>query len=443
MQELAHLTAAEAARRIAAGELRSTELVAALIAQISAREPEVQAFAHFDPDQAMEGAKAADLTREKGEPVGALHGVPVALKDIIDTATMPTENGTPLHAGRRPVADAAVVARLREAGAVILGKTVTAELAVLHPGKTRNPANPAHTPGGSSSGSAAAVAAHMAPAALGTQTNGSVIRPAAFCGAHALKPTFGLISRWGVLEEAPSLDTIGVFARSVEDLALLTDCLAGFDPRDPDMRPAPRAPMRPIAMSEPPIPPLFAFIKTPVWEKASAATVDAFAELAETLGAQCREVELPAAFNHVYEMQRVVMLSELAVSYGRLYDAGSSQMSAVLRGLIEEGRRYAAGDYIRARRAQEALWPVLAEVFENFDAILTPAAPGPAPAGLDATGDPSFCTLWTYFGAPALNLPLFAVDGLPMGAQLVGARGEDARLMRTARWLERFAETGS
>jgi Asp-tRNA(Asn)/Glu-tRNA(Gln) amidotransferase A subunit family amidase len=432
---LSELTAVEAARRIASGELRATELAAALIARIAAREPEVQAFVYFDADYLMNQARDADLARELGRPLGPLHGVPIALKDIIDSADMPTEHGSPLFEGRRPTNDARVTALLREAGAIILGKTVTAELAVLHPGKTRNPHDPARTPGGSSSGSAAAVGAMMAPAALGTQTNGSVIRPASFCGVYGYKPTFGLVSRHGVLEEAPSLDCVGAFARSIEDLALIADCISAYDERDPAMRPRSRSQLSRVAMSEPPLPPIFGFVKSPVWDRARADSKEAFAELAEALGAQCEEVELSTQYQQAIEWHRVVMLGELARSYGPLYDRGGG-MSNTLRGLIEEGRRFMAVDYLNARRGQDVFYGAFAELFERYDAIVTPAATGPAPLGLDATGDPIFSTLWSYMGVPCLSLPLLEVDGLPLGVQLVGPRLDDARLMRSARWLE-------
>src|SRR5437899_1678194 len=264
---LASLAATEAAQKIRAGLLTSEELVAACLERIRATEPSVQAWTFLDEEHALAQARAADERKRSGEPIGALHGVPVGLKDIIDTADMPTENGTVLHRGRTPSNDAAVVKMLRAAGAVIMGKTVTTECAYFTPGKTRNPHDPEHTPGGSSSGSAAAVAAHMVPLALGSQTAGSVIRPAAFCGDYALKPTHGLIPRTGVLQLSRTLDHIGLFARSVEDLALLAEQLVGYDERDPDTRPRARIAFGAVAMEEPPVPPMLAFVKTPHWER--------------------------------------------------------------------------------------------------------------------------------------------------------------------------------
>src|SRR3954463_9336142 len=265
----AALSAAEASRRMREGLLTAEELVQSCLERIRQLEPAVQAWHFLDEAHALEQAKAADERRRSGQPGGTLNGIPVGIKDIIDTADMPTENGTLLHHGRTPRQDAAVVRQLRAAGAVIMGKTVTTECAYFTPGKTRNPHNPEHTPGGSSSGSAAAVAAAMVPLALGSQTAGSVIRPAAFCGVYGFKPTHGLIPRTGVLQLSRTLDHIGLFARSIEDIALVTEELVGYHEGDPDTAPRARIPFRAIAAEAPPIEPMFAFIKTPHWEKAS------------------------------------------------------------------------------------------------------------------------------------------------------------------------------
>src|SRR6266850_467439 len=261
-EQPALLSASEAAQQIRDGILTSEELVQSCLERIRALEPKVQAWAFLDEEHALAQARAADERKRSGEPVGPLHGVPVGLKDIIDTGDMPTENGTVLHQGRTPRHDAAVVSLLRAAGAVILGKTVTTECAYFSPGKTRNPHNPEHTPGGSSSGSAAAVAAGMVPLALGSQTNGSTIRPAAFCGVYGFKPTHGLVPRTGMLPLSRTLDHVGLFSRSVEDLALLAEVLVGWDEGDPDTRPRARIPFQMISSEEPPIEPMLAFVKT-------------------------------------------------------------------------------------------------------------------------------------------------------------------------------------
>ncbi len=431
------LSATDAARMIRDGAVSSEELVGACLGRCRELEPKVQAWAFLDEEHALSQARAADELRRSGQAVGPLCGVPVGIKDIIDTADMPTENGTVLHAGRTPREDASVVTLLRAAGAVILGKTVTTECAYFHPGKTRNPHNPEHTPGGSSSGSAAAVAAAMVPLALGSQTNGSVIRPAAFCGVYGFKPTHGLIPRTGILKLSRTLDHVGVFARTLEDVALLAEELAGYDEGDPDTRPRARIAFRAIEAEEPPIPPVIAFVKTPVWERAEAQTREAFAELVEALGDRVEEVELFPSAAEAWDWHKTIMEAEMAANLEREWLAGREQLSDKLRALIERGREISAVDYQRSLARIAPVQESFEELFtQRYDAILTPAAPGAAPKGLDSTGDPSFCTLWTLLGLPAVSLPLLqGSDGLPIGVQLVGRRNFDARLLRTARWL--------
>jgi Asp-tRNA(Asn)/Glu-tRNA(Gln) amidotransferase A subunit family amidase len=439
----APLSASEAAQRSRDGLLKSEELVQSCLETIRALEPKVQAWTFLDEEHALGQARVADERKRSGEPVGPLHGVPVGLKDIIDTADMPTENGCALHQGRTPRADAAVVRSLRGAGAVILGKTVTTECAYFSPGKTRNPHNPEHTPGGSSSGSAAAVAAGMVPFALGSQTAGSTIRPGAFCGVYAFKPTFGLIPRSGVLLLSRSLDHVGLFARTLDDLALLAEVLAGDDAGDPDTAPRARPPLRATLAEEPPIEPMLAFIKTPHWTRVDADAKEAFAELAAALGDRLEEVELAPSAGSVWDLHKTILEAEMAVNFEREWQAGRERLSPQLRAQIERGREVRAVDYQRAQRAVPAIVDSLDELFmERYDAIVTPAALGTAPKGLGATGDPVFCTPWTLLGMPALSLPLMkGENGLPLGVQLVGRRGFDARLMRTARWLTQRLST--
>jgi len=435
----AQFSAAEAARRIRDGLITAEELVASCLERIREVEPMVQAWTFLDEEHALAQASAADERKRSGEPIGALHGVPIGIKDIIDTADMPTENGTVLHAGRAPRSDAAVVARLRAAGAVILGKTVTTECAYFSPGKTRNPHNPEHTPGGSSSGSAAAVAASMVPLALGSQTAGSTIRPAAFCGVYGFKPTHGLIPRTGVLQLSRALDHIGLFSRSIDDLALLAQELVGYDDADPDTRPRARVPFVDVAREEPPIAPMLAFIKTPHWERADADSKEAFGELVEALGERVEEVGLFPSAASLWDWHKTIMDAEMAANLEPLWVQGKEKLSERLRALIERGREIKAVDYQRALRSLAPVSDSLDELFmERYDAILTPAALGTAPKGLGATGDPAFCIPWTLLGMPAVSLPLMrGANGLPLGVQLVGRKNFDARLLRTARWLEK------
>jgi Asp-tRNA(Asn)/Glu-tRNA(Gln) amidotransferase A subunit family amidase len=431
------LSASDAARRIREGTLTSQELVQSCLERIREAEPSVQAWTFLDEEHALAQARAADERKRSGEPIGPLHGVPVGVKDIFDTGDMPTENGTVLHHGRTPREDAAAVKSLRAAGAVILGKTVTTECAYFAPGKTRNPHDPEHTPGGSSSGSAAAVAAGMVPLALGSQTAGSTIRPASFCGVYGFKPTHGLIPRTGVLQLSRTLDHVGFFSRNVEDLALLAEVLQGYDEGDPDTRPRARIPFSDLAAEEPPIPPLLAFIKTPHWERTDPDTKEAYGELIEALGERVEEVELFPSAQDLWDWQRTIMAAEMAANLEPLWSAGKERLSPQLRELIERGREVRAVDHQRALRALEPVRASFDELFmERYDAILTAPALGTAPRGLGATGDPVFCVPWTLLGMPAITLPLMrGANGLPLGAQLVGRRGFDARLMRTARWL--------
>jgi len=432
--DITALTATDAAAEIARGAMSAEEYTGACLDQIAAVEPDVQAFIHLDPEHALAQARALDRHKADGGRIGPLHGVPVGIKDIFDTADYPTECGSPALSGRRPETDAAVVGKLREAGAVIIGKTVSTEFAYFHPGKTRNPHDLTRTPGGSSSGSAAAVAAGMVPLAIGSQTNGSMIRPAAFCGVFGVKPSHGLISRAGALTLSRKLDHVGAFARSIEDLALILDVLAGQDPADPDTRPYASPNFRAGAVEPPPIPPSFALVRTPMWDKADAEARSALEDLAKGLGA--REVELPDDYRGAWEAQRAIMAADMAYNLGAFVDRGD-EISKPLREFIAEGRSVTAVQYLAAARDTKRYADGLLAIFERLsDAIITLSARGVAPKGIDATGDPVFCSLWTLTGFPSLNLPLLASDdGLPIGVQLVGAPGRDERLLRTARAL--------
>lgn len=434
---LHELSASEAAHLIRTGAIGSEQLVEACLARIRQVDGQVQAWAFLDPEHARAQARAADDWRRSGRPTGPLHGVPVGIKDIFDTADMPTENGSVLHAGRTPSRDATVVSMLRAAGVVIMGKTVTTEFAYFSPGKTRNPHNPEHTPGGSSSGSAAAVAARMVPVALGTQTSGSIIRPAAFCGVVGFKPTHGLIPRHGILILSRTLDHVGLFARTVEDIALLLEQLVGYDERDPDTRPRARVPFAAVAAEKPPIEPMFAFVKTQYWERVDGETKEGFAEIAEQLGDRVEEIELSPSGTKGWDWHRTITEAEMAANLEQEWERGRDRLSDSLRAQLERGRQVRAVDYQRAITRIRPIYESFAGLFEQrYDAILTPAAPGAAPKGLSSTGDPVFCTLWTLCGMPAISLPLLrGANGLPLGVQLVGPRDGDGRLLRTARWL--------
>ena len=434
--DLFQLTATEAARKIRKGEITSEELVKACLNRIKEIDDTVHAWVHLDPKYALEQARILDSQRSSGGPVGPLHGIPVGIKDIFNTKNLPTENGTIIDTGRQPQKNCTVVDMLMEAGAIIMGKTVTTELAVFAPGKTLNPHNPKRTPGGSSSGSAAAVSAFMVPLAIGTQTNGSMIRPASYCGVIGFKPTHGLIPRTGVLKTSSPLDTIGTFARSLEDIALISETLVGYDPDDKYTSSRARPAFNETLLIEPPITPMVGFAKTHVWDEADDTTKQAFEELVGVLGDDCRDLPLSGPFNNLIEMHSNIMYADLAMNYADYYERGKNQLSDTLCQMIECGQEISAVDYNCAIIGQETLNSGLNACFEHYDIIITPAATGEAPEGLAGTGSPVFNTLATYCGVPSISLPLMeGPNGLPLGVQVIGPRGDDARLLRNANWL--------
>jgi len=441
MSEPYTLSAREAARAIGSGQVSSVELVQSCLDRIAEVDDTVQAWAHLDGDLVLQQAQKSDQYRRSAAPIGPLHGVPVGIKDIFDTKDFPTGYGSPLHHGRRPVEDATAVALLRQAGAIVMGKTVTAEFAVLSPGKTTNPHDRARTPGGSSSGSAAAVAAGMVPLALGTQTNGSVIRPASYCGVVGYKPTFGMISRHRVLRTSSHLDTVGAFARTVDDAALAVQVMVGYDPLDGDARHPVRPDLLGLAGEEPAMAPRFAFVKSPAWDQADAATHEAFGELVEALGGQAEEVDLAPVYDEIFQWHSLVMDVEIAKNLADEFNRGGDQISAGLRAINARGQAAHGVDYSLALDRQALFARGLDEIFEDFDVILSPAAPGEAPVGLDSTGNPAFSTLWSFTGMPAVTLPVLqGPNGLPLGVQLIGQRGDDGRLLRSANWLTRYID---
>ncbi len=411
----ADLTATQARSQIATGQLTPAALMEACLGRIAAREPMVRAMAFLDPDAARHAASAA-------RP-GPLHGLPLGVKDVLDTSDMPTEYNSPIWHGHRPRADAAAVAWARAAGAVVLGKTVTTEFATREPGPTTNPHNPGHTPGGSSSGSAAGVAAGYFPFAYGTQTAGSVIRPAAYCGVVGFKPSYGTIDRNGMKLMAFSLDTVGAMARSVADCALLVGSVAGNDLGNPE---------RQIA------PPRIALCQSPAWPAADAATQALLHDAAERLrraGARVTALTLPPVFQAAADAHPVVMNAESARSMGWELLCHRDGLSAGLREKLEWGLSQ-LGQLPAARAALCGAREAFAPVTDGVDVLLTPSAPGEAPAGLGWTGDPAFNSLWTAIHVPCVTVPAgTGPAGLPLGVQLVGRVGEDARVLAAAHWV--------
>lgn len=433
------LTAAEVSARLTSGELTSLAYADACIERVAEREPDVQAWVHLDPESVRAQARAADQRRRDGRAAGPLDGIPVGLKDVIATADMPTQNGCAAFKDHQPEHDAGCVAQLRGAGAVIMGKTVTTELATHVPNKTRNPHNIEHTPGGSSSGSAAAVACGMVPLALGTQTGGSVIRPASYCGIYGIKPTLGLISRTGVTMQSHTLDTIGVYGRGLDDLALGVDAIGAFDAADDVSYARPR-PGLARALAEGPAPkPTLAFFRSPAWSAAEPAAKDAIERFAKSLGDRVVPVELPA-FDGIVEHHSNVMEAEKASYYGPLLDASPDGLSSSLADRIRYGSTVPARAYIDALRARDRAYAALEDVLSRNAAILTLSSPGPAPKGLGSTGNAIYNGMWTLLGVPCVTLPLMTVGGMPCGVQLIGLRHDEGRLLRVARWVEQNAQ---
>jgi len=420
------LSATDALAAIAAGTLTAEALTRACLERIAEREPVVHAFAWIDPERALTEARERDRTGAQYR--GLLHGLPMGVKDIIDTQDMPTGCGSPIYAGHRPPNDAACVALAREAGAVMLGKTVTTEFALRHPGPTANPHDPAHTPGGSSSGSAAAVADFMVPVAFGTQTGGSVIRPASYCGVVGYKPSFNTINPTGVKPLATSFDTVGLLARSVDDCALVVDVLSGA--ASPSSPPERLQAVRPARIG---------FCRTPAWPHAEPATVRAVETAAEQLrrsGIAVDEVELPGDFAGFLDAQNDVLRYDAARVFAFERTRHPDLLSPSLREELAAGLAFPRSRYLEAQALIARCRSLFATAVAPFECLLAGSAPGEAPRGLHHTGESIFNRLTSGLHVPCITLPGFTgPNGLPVGIQLIGAFGDDARLLRTAKWV--------
>ena len=423
---LCRLSACEIAAGVARADFAAREIAQAFVREIEAREPTVRAFAYFDAAQALAAA-------ERG--AGPLRGLPVAVKDIIDTQDMPTAWGAARLAGRRPARDATLVRRLKAAGAFVIGKAVTSQYALFVPGPTTHPQDPARTPGGSSSGSAAAVAAGFAPVALGTQTNGSIIRPASYCGVVGFKPSLGVLPRTGVLRHCALVDHPGLFARHVEDAAWLADALAGADPEDPDSRDLPGSLQ---AAAQDATAPRLGWLADPYAHRAEPATRSALEGFVAALPFPVERVELGPEFAETEATMRVLMSAGFAESLGPDIDAEGEAAAEILKATLAYGRSLSAVELTAAQVQRDRLLAAARAAFAPYDAILTFAAAGEAPLRTEGTGDPIFATLASLIGAPAFSLPLLAgPNGLPLGVQALAAPGADLALTRAAAWLMR------
>ena len=429
------LSVVEMVQSLKKGEITSEELVKSYIEQIKKKEKDVEAWEFFDEEFVLSQAKKLDSLHQSGKH-GDLHGIPVGIKDIFDTEDMPTTDGTEIHKKNPSLSDCTVVSKLKQAGAIIMGKTVTCELAYYSPGKTKNPHDLSRTPGGSSSGSAAAVASHMVPLAIGSQTNGSVIRPASYCGVIGYKPTKGLISRHLVLQISRALDQVGIFSNSIEDAALISEQIIGHDKQDPDTSLNPRPKLLAASRQKPPMEPLLAYIKLPFMDKLDEDVMEGFNEVKDELKGQINEIELPAGFDGILDWHKIIMESDMARSFSEEYKKSKNKLSDKIVEAIERGMKYSSVEYNEAFSKIEVANTYFKQFFHDYDAILTPSANGEAPKGLESTGDPIFSTIWTYCGMPSISLPLLqGKNGLPVGVQLVSSLYDDERLFRNASWL--------
>ena len=429
------LSVVEMVQSIKKGEITSEELVKSYIEQIKKKEKDVEAWEFFDEEFVLSQAKKLDSLHQSGKH-GDLHGIPVGIKDIFDTEDMPTTDGTEIHKKNPSLSDCTVVSKLKQAGAIIMGKTVTCELAYYSPGKTKNPHDLSRTPGGSSSGSAAAVASHMVPLAIGSQTNGSVIRPASYCGVIGYKPTKGLISRHLVLQISRALDQVGIFSNSIEDAALISEQIIGHDKQDPDTSLNPRPKLLAASRQKPPMEPLLAYIKLPFMDKLDEDVMEGFNEVKDELKGQINEIELPAGFDGIPDWHKIIMESDMARSFSEEYKKSKNKLSDKIVEAIERGMKYSSVEYNEALSKIEVANAYFKQFFHDYDAILTPSACGEAPKGLKSTGNPIFCTIWTYCGMPSISLPLLqGKNNLPVGVQLVSSLYDDERLFRNASWL--------
>ena len=421
--ELHSLTALDAAAKIAAGEISSEELVRSCLDFIDMRENKIGAWQCLDPEFAINEARRADSI----DPLSPLHGVPFGVKDVIDTVDLPTEYGSPIFEGHQPTADAACVAAMRRAGAVLMGKTVSTEFATYQPGKTRNPHNPDHTPGGSSSGSAAAVGGDMVPLAFGNQTAGSLIRPAAFCGVTAFKPTHGTVNLAGIFELVPRLDTLGYMARSVDDLAAFYDIVRGHDEFSEFSDGLNR-------------PPRVGLCHTHHWSEAEPETVEAVESAAArfaVLGATVGDCLLPSHFTDLAETHSTVLCAGLARSMKDIHRNHRTRISEILLGMLDDGAATEPQALSDAFAHADSCMMEFPTITSDWDVLLTPSAPGVAPHGLRMTGNPIFQIVWTLLQVPCVTIPWSTgPNGLPVGVQLIGRKGDDNRVLRIAKWLD-------
>ena len=436
MSEPCLLSALELSNLLSKGDITADELAKSYLKRIEKFEKDVKAWAFFDSNFVLKKASECDNLKNIGRPIGPLHGIPIAIKDIFGTDEMPTECGTILRKKRYSKGDSTVVSLLKSSGAYVMGKTVTTEFAYFDPGKTTNPHDYNRTPGGSSSGSAAAVASFMTPVAIGSQTNGSVIRPASYCGVLGYKPSYGLISRNGVLRQSFLLDHVGIFSRTVDDLAFISQEIIKRDTEDRSTVQFASGNFLNIAKEDPPFDPRFIFFKTDMWKNLDEETIKIFEKFIKEQGSNVEVHDTPSYFKDIIKYHKIIHETDMAYAFSDYYKNSKNKLGKELVKAIERGQNYKSRDYVEAVENRDYFYKIFSEVFNDYHGILTPASSGVAPKGLKSTGSPEFSTIWTFLGMPSISLPLLSgSNNLPLGVQLVGEKFDDARLMRTANWI--------
>jgi len=438
MKDIFSLKVEELVEKIKDAQISSVELCQIYIDRINKFEKDVKAWAHFDKKLLLEKAAEADEHRRLGKPLGPLHGIPVAVKDIVGTLDMPTECGTVIRKGKSYSQNAEIIELLISAGAIVMGKTATAELAYLGPAKTTNPHDYSRTPGGSSSGSAASVASFMAPLSVGSQTGGSIIRPASYCGVVGYKPTYGLISRNGVLKTSEKLDHVGVFGRSVEDVALLAKTLIKKDKFDTASVHYSAENMLNETKKGPLFEPKFIFYKTDYWKLVEKKSRESFEYFIKSFKKNIEVFDTPSYFKDIHKYHQIIYDTDLANNFSLYFKKYKKKLSKIMQDAIIRGNKHSAKDYAEAVDFMKRSYESYEEVFEDYHGVLSPASPGVAPKSLKTTGTAEFNKVWSYLGTPCISLPLLqGENNLPLGVQLIGAKYDDQRFLGVANWLEK------
>ncbi len=438
MTDIFSLSLEELAKKIKGAQLTSVEVCEKYIERINKFEKEVKAWAHFDKKVLLEKATEADDHRRSGKPIGPLHGVPIAVKDIIGTVDMPTECGTVIRKGKSYSQNAEIIDLLHASGAIVMGKTATSELAYLGPPATTNPHDKNRTPGGSSSGSAASVASYMAPASVGSQTGGSVIRPASYCGVVGYKPSYGLISRNGVLRTSYSLDQIGMFGRKVEDVAMLAKVLIKKDKYDPATIHYSTENILNETKKGPIFEPKFIFYKTDHWKIIDKKSRESFEYFIKSFKKNIEIFDTPSYFKDIHKYHQIIHETDLANNFSVYFQKFKKKLSKYMQDAISNGNKYTAKEYAEAIDFMKRSYESYEEVFEDYHGVLSPSSPGVAPKGLKSTGTAEFNKVWSYLGTPCISLPLLeGENNLPLGVQLIGNKYDDHRFLGVAHWLEK------